>query len=81
MRPLALVLWVVAACDCAPTEDVRPILPPANGEAGPLDLPDAGRLGQDECIRRCDAGDVSSCSFDEPGGVPTLHCVLPSPCE
>ena len=67
---------------CGNEETTTPILPPANGDAAiPSNLPDAGALSLDECKARCDAAAVVSCSFDDPGGLPTLHCVVPAPCE
>ncbi len=80
---VAIALAAVGCFTCPNVDETLPILPPANGDAAPpTDLPaHTGDLDVAECQRRCDAGNVVSCSFEEPGGLPTLHCVLPSACE
>jgi hypothetical protein len=70
---------------CNVTEQTTTItlLPPANGDAAVLDsgLPaDAGALSHDECVARCGDPTVISCRYDTPGGVPSLHCVVPANC-
>jgi hypothetical protein len=59
------------------------LLPPANGDAAIADSglpPDAGALSHDECVARCNDSTVISCRYDTPGGVPSLHCVVPANC-
>lgn len=84
MRSLLLLLPLLAlACGTCPAQDeIVPILPPADGDASvAADLPTTtGDVDQAECVRRCGAS-VLACTFDEPGGVPTFHCVMPSSCE
>jgi len=67
---------------CPDQHEAFPILPPANGDASStIDVPkDAGTLSRDACVSLCDASDVISCTYEEPGGVPTMHCVRPSYC-
>jgi hypothetical protein len=85
MKRIALVVFALLACGTCPDfDEIVTILPPANGDAAapPARLPShTGDLDVGECRGWCDAGNVVSCSFEEPGGVPTLHCVLPSMCE
>lgn len=70
---------------CNTTEETitTTLLPPANGDAAVRDsgLPaDAGALSHDECVARCGDSTVISCRYDTPGGVPSLHCVVPANC-
>lgn len=84
MRKLLALFALTAACGTCPNHvTIITILPPANGDAGlPIDLPPKpGELGLDECKGWCGEADVLSCSYDQPGGVPTFTCVVPSMCE
>ena len=82
---VAFALCSINADGCGPcpiTDETFQILPPSNGDAAPTpDLPkQKGQLSDDECKKRCDGGAVS-CSYDEPGGVPTMHCEVIVSCE
>jgi hypothetical protein len=80
-RILPLSLLLVGCGTCPNIDETLPILPPANDAAAPFDLPKTGDLPLADCRKWCDSGDVISCSFDTPGQLPTMHCVLPASCE
>jgi hypothetical protein len=80
---IAVVSVLRELCGSCPNiDETVVVLPPANGDATiAVDLPEAGAaLSADDCRRLCDAATVVTCSFSEPGGVPTLHCVVPPIC-